>query len=455
MSKKQTEISVGEEKSFPSTEIIESNSLFTRREILAMVGVAGITALTSNAIAAFPQAHQKRPRIAVLTSYWAAPGSHADWIVNKLLDGYWWDSAYTPSRVEVVSVYIHQLEDSQLGQKVAKAKNIPVFKTVGEAVTLGGKELAVDGVVIVAEHGNYRTDLKGHWLLPRWWIYNQVVQVFELSKRSVPVFNDKHLSYNWDEAKWMYDKSRELNFPLTGGSSIPTYYRKPEIELDIDTPIKNSIVLGGTGDEGAIFHAIDVLQCFVERRKGGETGVRSVQSIRGPETWKWVERNPWAGKLMDSVAKSFELSPASLREGNQANMCLVEYNDGTKAAVISGRGVGWTYAGEISGQSEPTIISMLGWPGPFDQYHASNSQPHWITEMMVTKKEPFNAERLLLSTGITNHYMDSNWENGRYSAVGRRVETPVLNMTYRSTRGPQFSKGARPPSKPYIRGFEE
>jgi hypothetical protein len=97
---------------------------------------------------------------------------------------------------------------------------------------------------------------------------------------------------------------------------------------------------------------------------------------------------------------------------------------------------------------------MLGWAGPYSQYHASNAQPHWITEMMVTKKEPFNAERLLLSTGIVNNYMQSNWENGRYSAVGRRIETPFMNMTYRSTRGPQFNKGERPPNIPYIRGFD-
>ena len=136
-------------------------------------------------------------------------------------------------------------------------------------------------------------------------------------------------------------------------------------------------------------------------------------------------------------------------------MCVVEYNDGTKAAVIGARGVGWTYAGEIEGREEPTIISMLGWPGPFDQYHASNAQPHWITEMMVTRKEPFNAERLLLSTGIVNHYMESNWENGRYSPVGRRIETPVLNMKYYPTRGAQFNTGERPPSRPYIRGFDQ
>jgi hypothetical protein len=70
----------------------------------------------------------------------------------------------------------------------------------------------VDGVVIVGEHGEYPTNLKGQWMLPRWWIYQQVIQVFEQSKRSVPVFNDKHLSISWDEAKWMFDKSRELNF---------------------------------------------------------------------------------------------------------------------------------------------------------------------------------------------------------------------------------------------------
>jgi hypothetical protein len=50
--------------------------------------------------------------------------------------------------------------------------------------------------------------------------------------------------------------------------------------------------------------------------------------------------------------------------------------------------------------------------------------------------------------------MDSNWENGRYSPVGRRIETPFLDMTYRSTRGPQFNRGERPPNVPYVRGFD-
>jgi hypothetical protein len=350
--------------SSPIAGTMKPNSVVTRREMLELTGVAGVTAFTGVGPDAVAQTAQKRPRIACLVSYWGLPTSHADWIINKLLDGYWWHGSHTPSRVEVVSVYIHQLDTSLLGQKVCKAKNIPIFKTVGEAVTLGGKELAVDGAVIVAEHGNYPTDLKGHWLLPRWWIYQQVIQVFEQSKRSVPVFNDKHLSYNWDDAKWMFDKSRELNFPLTGGSSIPTYFRKPEIELAIDTPIKNSIVVGNSPDEGAIFHCVDVLQAFVDRRKGGETGVKAVQSIRGPETWAWVERNAWAGNLLEAVRKKFDLKPGHFQEGRKPNVCVVEYNDGSKAAVISGEGVAGLTPAKSKGRKTRRLCQCLAGLGP-------------------------------------------------------------------------------------------
>lgn len=430
-----------------------SNPLFTRREMLGMSGKAALAGMAAGTVS---HAAEKRPRIACVVTYWAAPGSHADWIINKLLDGYWWQGAHTPSRVDVVSAYIHQLRESGLGRKVCEAKGIPIFKSVSEALTLGGNELDVDGVVLVGEHGIYHSNLKGQKYYPRWWLYQQIIRVFEQSKRSVPVFNDKHLSTSWDEAKWMFDKSRELDFPLYGGSSIPFYYRKPEIEIDIDTPIKASVVAGGARGEGSLFHCVDVLQCFVERRKGGETGIEAVQRIEGPETWKWTGRNPWAGNLLDAVRKSFDMKPAHFQDTTRGPaVTIVDYRDGTKAAVFAVRGVGWTYAGDIEGRKDPAIISMLGWPAPYSQYHAANAFEHWLVEMMLTRKEPYNAERLLLSTGIVSYNMESNWENGRYYDVGRRIETPFMDMTYRSTRGPLFNTGPRPPVLPYIRGFEK
>ena len=118
---------------------------------------------------------------------------------------------------------------------------------LGGTSLMGGRGSLVGTLVGAAIIGVL---INGMTLLDVSSFYQQIIQVFEQSKRSVPVFNDKHFSTSWNEAKWMFDKSRELNFPLYGGSSIPFYYRKPEIEIDVDTPIKHSVVAGAAGDEG-------------------------------------------------------------------------------------------------------------------------------------------------------------------------------------------------------------
>jgi hypothetical protein len=52
--------------------------------------------------------------------------------------------------------------------------------------------LDVDGVIIIAEHGDYPRNDKGQKRYPRYDFFKEMVKVFESSGRSVPVFNDKH-----------------------------------------------------------------------------------------------------------------------------------------------------------------------------------------------------------------------------------------------------------------------
>jgi hypothetical protein len=95
--------------------------------------------------------------------------------------------------------------------------------------------------------------------------------VFKDSGRSCPVFVDKHLSYDWKKAKQMYDWSRELKFPFMAGSSVPVTFRRPEYDPPLGTEMEAALSVGGgwVGD-GGIFHVLETLQGFVERRKGGE-----------------------------------------------------------------------------------------------------------------------------------------------------------------------------------------
>ena len=61
----------------------------------------------------------------------------------------------------------------------------------------------MDGVLIIAEHGDYATNEQGRHLYPRRYFFEQVCGIFAVSGRSVTVFSDKHLAYNWANSLWM------------------------------------------------------------------------------------------------------------------------------------------------------------------------------------------------------------------------------------------------------------
>ena len=60
------------------------------------------------------------------------------------------------------------------------------------------------------------------------------------------------------------------------GSSLPVSWRRPELELTLDAPIEDALVAAYGPIEVYGFHALETLQTMVERRKGGETGVKAV-----------------------------------------------------------------------------------------------------------------------------------------------------------------------------------
>ena len=99
------------------------------------------------------------------------------------------------------------------------------------------------------------------------------------------VFSDKHLSYDWSDATWMYDRARELGVPFMAGSSLPVTRRVPELEHEIGTPIEEALEIGfinsyKTGLDSYGFHGLEALQCMVERRSGARRASRQCSAWR-------------------------------------------------------------------------------------------------------------------------------------------------------------------------------
>src|SRR5262245_45334777 len=227
-----------------------------------------------------------RKRIAALSTTYHVR-SHSDNFITRFLEGYWIDKQHYESPADIVSLYMDQIHPADIGYRLSTAYNFPVVKSIAEALTLGTGKLAVDGVLLVAEHGEYPFNDKQQQLYPRFEFHQQVVEVFRKSGRSVPVFSDKHLSYDWKKAKQIYDWSRELKYPLMAGSSVSVTFRRPELDFPLGVEFEDALMIGGGWvSDGGVFHNLETLQCFVERRKGGETGVRAVHHLTGEAAWQ-------------------------------------------------------------------------------------------------------------------------------------------------------------------------
>lgn len=375
---------------------------------------------------------------AIITTYF--PRSHADVIVTKYMIGFPTDEGFKKPRVDLVSIYLDQIHERDIGRELAQKYKVPIHQSIRSALTLGGNDLAVDGVLLIGEHGDYPHNEKGQHMYPRKYLFEQICGVFAQSQRSVPIFGDKHLSYNWADAKWMYDRANELNVPFMAGSSLPLCWRNPFLEFDIGSSIEEAVGIGYGGIESYGFHALETLQCMVERRRGGETGVAAVQCLEGDAVWKAGKIGRWSRPLADAACATIQKKPEGKMEDHCKNPAafLLEYNDGFKATVLMLNGYvnEFAFAARVDGKIQATEFFLQN-EDPFGHFSYLSLN---IEEMFISGAPQYPAERTLLTSGVLDAIMNSKHQG--YA----RIETPYLNIRYRSFDKPLIRPTAPRPT---------
>ena len=366
----------------------------------------------------------RRKKIAaIVTAYF--PHSHADVIITKFMEGFATDEGLLHPQVDLVSMYLDQIHERDVGVELAGKHGVPIFRSIPEALTLAGEELAVDGVLLIGEHGDYAWNEKEQHLYPRKHFFEQICAICATSGHPVPVFSDKHLSYNWSDAKWMLDRATALKIPFMAGSSVPLAWRNPWMEYELETPVTGAIALAYGGLDAYGFHGLEALQCMVERRRGGETGISAVQCLEGDAVWRAGDEGIWSRELADAARAHVESKESGEMEAHCKDpaVFLLDYADGLKAAtlVLNGYMRGWGYAGRVDGRVEGMEIKLPGDPHAHFSYLGLN-----IQEMFLTGRPQYPVERTLLVSGALEALMTSRYRGHV------RVETPHLNVAYRS-----------------------
>jgi hypothetical protein len=312
-----------------------------------------------------------------------------------------------------------------------------ICSSIEDALTLGTSKLAVDGVVVVAEHGVYPLSPNGIMMRPHYEFFEKITNVFRSSGHSVPYFNDKELSWNWDWCKKMVDVSHELNFPLQGGSSLAVTWRIPSAEFPLDATVKEALSVGYGGMTSYDFHGLETIQCMVERRKGGETGVEWIQTYRKDAFWKAYEDKVWSHDLMRAaLSRSFTIRPGAATFTNDLPTVdqmkamvpdpvayQYKHRDGLLSTMILLYGMvrDFTFAATIEGQSKP-FSTQMHLPMPDGRTTLASFFSPLVNnaeKMFLTGKAQYPIERTLLTSGLLIAGVESDKKGGR-------LETPNL-----------------------------
>lgn len=394
-----------------------------------------------------PASSAPRKTLAIITTVWRYL-SHAQHMGDRFLVGYPYAGRWHHPRFEVAALYVDQKPADDQSSERAASFGFKVYPTIAQALRRGGSKLAVDGVLVIGEHGDYPTNDKGQILYPRYEFFRQVADVFEADGRAVPVYNDKHLSYSFTKAKAMVETSKRLGFPFLAGSSLPVTWRLPPVDVPLGAEIEDALMVGVGGSDPMDFHALEALQCMMERRKGGETGVRRVQLIDGDAVWPAGDAGRWSWELLSSaLSRSDSLQGLTVKDGRTQDLVagkvirnlvrhpaayFIEYADGTHATLLMVNGAlnDYNFAARVKGMKEPLSCQFLLPEPPNVAY--STCLMHQVETMLETGKAPYPVERTLLTSGILESCLDSRHQGHR------PLDTPHLSVHYQPPRESSF-----------------
>ena len=368
--------------------------------------------------------------------------SHAQHIADRFVVGYPYEGQWRRPNTRIASLYVDQNPEGDQSGDRAREFGFDVYDTIAGALRCGTDRLAVDAVLIIGEHGEYPKNNKGQILYPRYEFFKECVEVFEQEGVAVPVFNDKHLSYSFVRAREMVADSRRLDFPLLAGSSLPVSYRLPDVELPLDCRIDEALMVGVGGSDAMDYHALEGLQCMVERRRGGETGVRAVQMIEGDAVWRAGEEGRWSRELLEAAlsrsdrpcglpeedGRTRDLLGAGELPGLAVNPAayFIEYRDGLRATLLMLNGAlrDYCFAARVEGYDAPVSTQFFLTPTPNVTYSACLVAK--IVEMIENGRAPYPPERTLIVCGILESCLASRLQGEQ------RQETPHLDVAYRA-----------------------
>lgn len=229
-------------------------------------------------------------------------------------------------------------------------------------------------------------------------------------------------------------KARNV-FLLCSATALPVTWRLPQVDLPMHQPVREALIVVQGKAGQAELEALEGLLPLVERRGGGEGGVKSVTRLDATSLWPAGEKDGFWSKDLLAAAISRSDSPLGdpERDGRTQDLFgmglvpklardprgwVLEHDRGMRSTILVLDGVvrDFNFAVRM-GDGEVISAQLYRPPGhrEFDRLAAV------VEDFFDTGRAPWPVERSLLIAGLLEVFRSQ-----RYLPVGERLATPEL-----------------------------
>jgi hypothetical protein len=257
------------------------------------------------------------------------------------------------------------------------------------------------------------------------------------AKRGAACFVFGALATNFAAARTLSALAAARQITLAAGTTLPVTWRLPQVDLPTGARVDEALIVVQGPSPLAQLHALDGLLPVLERRAGGERGVRQVKFLSGRELWRAGDRREWSWPLL-SAALSRSDSPQgdTILDGRTQDLVglgqvpklatnprgwVLEHADGVRTALLALDGVvaDYNFAVRLADGSNLSA-QLFRAPVPAQEHYSLLAAT--LDDFFRTGTPPWPASRSLLTAGLLDACRQAA------AQPGVRLPTPELSF---------------------------
>ncbi len=254
----------------------------------------------------------------------------------------------------------------------------------------------------------------------------------EITPDNTPIFVHGALANSLQDARRLAGLAAKRSKPLAAGTSLSVAGRLPDIGIPLNAPMKEALVVVQGSFGAGEFAGINSLLPLVERRAGGESGIKRVYRYHGAILWGVARSGRWPRHLLSpSLSRSDSPQGDPVKDGRTQDLVglglveklasdprgwVIEHRDGFRSTILTldGAVADFNFAIEMK---DGSVLSAQIYQPPKPNEENYSRLAAVIERFFSSGRPPWPVERSLLTAHLQSLFLNLSLLGGSVTDV--------------------------------------